>query len=56
MGKFGSRLIKSMKQAVAHIGGRKLPRVRVTKVAMSRLKATRESLDVSQPRRATKRA
>jgi hypothetical protein len=56
MGKFGSQLIESMKQAVAHAGGRKPPRMCVTKVAMSNLKATRESLDMSRRRRATKRA
>jgi hypothetical protein len=56
MGKFGSQLIESMKQAVAHAGGRKPRRMRVTKVVMSDLKATRESLDMSQRRRATKPA
>jgi len=48
MGKFGSELIESMKQAVAHVGGRKVPRMRVTKVAMPDVKAIRESLHMSR--------
>jgi putative transcriptional regulator len=50
MGKFGSELIESMKQAVAHAGGRKVPRMRVTKVEMPDVKAIRESLHMSQHR------
>jgi putative transcriptional regulator len=48
MGKFGSELIQSMKQAVAHAVGRKVPRMRVTKVTMPDVKAIRESLHMSQ--------
>jgi putative transcriptional regulator len=50
MGKFGRELIESMKQAVAHAGGRKVPRMRVTKVEMPDVRAIRESLHMSQHR------
>ena len=48
MGKFGSELIGSMKQAVAHASGRKAPRMRVTKVEITDVKAIRQSLHMSQ--------
>jgi putative transcriptional regulator len=50
MGKFGRELIESMKQAAAHARGRKVPRMRVTKVEMPDVKAIRESLQMSQHR------
>ncbi|MGO8868425.1 MAG: hypothetical protein ACLQME_18195 [Alphaproteobacteria bacterium] len=34
MGKFGKELIESMRQAAAHAGGRKVPGMRVTTVAL----------------------
>lgn len=50
MGKFGSELIESMTQAVAHARGRKVKGMRVTKVKVPDVKAIRRSLRMSQNR------
>jgi len=39
MSKFGKELIASMRQAAAYAGGRKVPGVRVTTVALPNVKA-----------------
>jgi putative transcriptional regulator len=48
--KFGNELIESMKQAVAHAGGRKVRGMRVTMVERPDVKAIRRSLRMSQHR------
>jgi putative transcriptional regulator len=58
MGRFGTELITSMKQAAAHASGRKLPGMRVTAVELPdvktiRVKTIRRSLRMSQQRFAT---
>lgn len=50
MGKFGSELIESMKQAAAHARGRGGRRLRVTTVEVPDVKAIRRSLRMSQLR------
>jgi putative transcriptional regulator len=50
MSKFGQELIKSMKQAATHAGGRKVRGMRVTKVEIPDVKAIRRSLRMSQHR------
>jgi putative transcriptional regulator len=53
MSKFGKELIKSLEQAAVHAGGRKMPSMRVTRVALPDVKAIRRSLRMSQHRFAT---
>lgn len=48
MSKFGKDLIVSMEQAVAHARGRRVPGMRITKVAVPDVKAIRRSLRMSQ--------
>ncbi len=50
MSKFGKDLIASMEQAVAHARGRRVPGMRITKVAVPDVKAIRRSLRMSQQR------
>ncbi|MGV1014418.1 MAG: NadS family protein [Methyloceanibacter sp.] len=50
MSKFGKDLIASMEQAVAHARGRRVPGLRITKVAVPDVKAIRRSLRMSQQR------
>jgi len=50
MSKFGKDLIVSMEQAVAHARGRRVPGMRITKVAVPDVKAIRRSLRMSQQR------
>ena len=50
MTKFGTELIESMQQAVAHAGGRKVRGMRVTTVERPDVKAIRRSLRMSQHR------
>jgi putative transcriptional regulator len=50
MGEFGEELIKSMQQAAAHAGGRKISGVRVTTVKIPDVKAIRKALHMSQHR------
>jgi len=48
MGKFGSELIESMKQAAGHARGGAVRRLRVTTVEMPDVKAIRHALRMSQ--------
>ena len=50
MGKFGSELIESMKQAAAHARGRPVRGLRVTTVEVPDVKAIRRGLRMSQHR------
>jgi putative transcriptional regulator len=50
MGKFGSELIESMKQAADHARGRSVRRLRVTTVEAPDVKAIRRGLRMSQQR------
>jgi putative transcriptional regulator len=50
MGKFGKELIESMEQAASHARGRKVRRIRLTKVEVPDVKAIRRSLRMSQGR------
>jgi putative transcriptional regulator len=50
MSKFGKQLIESMRQAVAHSGGRKVSGLRVTTVKTPDVKAIRKALHMSQHR------
>ena len=50
MSKFGDELIESMRQAVAHTGGRKVSGLRVTTVKTPDVKAMRKALHMSQHR------
>jgi len=50
MSKFGDELIESLKQAVEHASGRKVPGMRVTTVKVPNVKAIRRALRMSQHR------
>ena len=50
MSKFGQDLIESMKQAVRHAEGRKVPGLHVTTVEVPDVKAIRRALRMSQQR------
>jgi len=50
MSKFGQDLIESMKQAVRHAEGRKVPGLQVTTVEVPDVKAIRRALRMSQQR------
>jgi putative transcriptional regulator len=53
MSKFGKELIESLSQAAAHVRGRKVRGLRVTKVELPDVGAIRRSLRMSQHRFAT---
>ena len=53
MSKFAKELIESMQQAAGHARGRRVPGMRVSKVAIPDVKAIRRSLKMSQDRFAT---
>jgi putative transcriptional regulator len=50
MSKFGHELIESLKQASAHVRGRKVPGIRVTTVKVPNVRAIRRALRMSQHR------
>jgi putative transcriptional regulator len=50
MGRFADELVESLQQATAHAKGRKVKRMRVTRMEIPDVKAIRRSLRMSQHR------